>query len=349
MASAKNDSKYYMGVDVGGTKILAALAKPSGKIVASKRCSMPRQGGSAAAIAAITGLMSDLLDENGGVRRLEAIGLAVPGTVSSDGTITFSPNTSLGGLKLRPRLEKRFGVPVEMGNDVNVGTMGEKWLGAGSAASSVVGIFVGTGIGGGIIIDNKLVTGWRGAAAEIGHMQMQLHDGPKCGCKAFGCLEALASRTAIEREIRRAIRGGAKSLLTELVGKDLSRIRSGSLKKALEKKDRVVCDAMRSASEVIAKACINIRHLLDPELIILGGGVIEACGFFMMPIINRVLAADTLAAGTGLCKVVPSLLGDDAVVLGAVAMAQQAAGKKPLKKAIKTRKPASATKAVKKR
>jgi len=160
-------------------------------------------------------------------------------------------------------------------------------------------------------------------------MQMQL-DGPTCGCGARGCLEALASRTAIERDIRAAVADGAKTAVTELTGGDLRAIKSGVLKRALLAGDPLVTGIITRAAETLARACVSLRHLLDPEAIILGGGVIEACEFFVLPIVERVFADDPLAgAGPG-GRLVVSALGDDAVVLGALALAQQATGTDPL-------------------
>jgi glucokinase len=146
--------------------------------------------------------------------------------------------------------------------------------------------------------------------------------GPTCGCGNRGCFEALASRSAMEREIREAVAAGRQTALTELADGDLTIIRSGMLRKALAKEDPLVAEVMRRASEVIGHACLTVRHLVDPELIVLGGGVVEACGDFILPIVCGIVDSDQLpGAGEG-GHVVASVLGDDAVVLGAVALAR---------------------------
>ena len=175
---------------------------------------------------------------------------------------------------------------------------------------------------------------WRGdreSAGEIGHMLMQI-GGPKCGCGGHGCFEALASRTAIERDLREAIAGGRKSVLTELAGGDLSVIRSGMIRKALEVEDELVTEVLHRAAEVLGHACVNIRHLIDPEAIVLGGGVIEACSDFIMPIVENVVGLDPLPGARDGGRVLLSALGDDAVVLGAVAAARKLVGRSPFKK-----------------
>jgi glucokinase len=319
--------KYYVGVDVGGTKIVAALTKPSGKILARNRIATPRESGTEGVVQAIIEVIETLLSDNKVKRkRVRGIGLGVPGVVDPDeGRVVVTPNMNLSDVALGSRLEDRFRVPVSLGNDVNLGTLGEKWLGTARFARSAVGIFVGTGIGGGVIVDGKLLRGSREAAAEIGHLVMQV-GGPVCGCGNRGCLEALASRTAIERDIRAAVASGKKTILTGLVGKELKVIRSRMLLRAVEDRDPLVLKVLRNAAETLGHACLSVRHLLDPEVIILGGGVLEACGDYMMPFIQEIVAADALPGARPGGRVVRSTLGDDAVALGAVALAQEAAG-----------------------
>ncbi len=162
-------------------------------------------------------------------------------------------------------------------------------------------------------------------------MIMQI-DGPKCGCGNRGCFEALASRTAIERDIRLAIAAGRPSVLVELAGGDLSVIRSGMIRKALDVEDELVTGVMRRAAEVLGYACVNVRHLIDPEAIVFGGGVIEACSDFIMPIVDNIVGRDPLPGAREGGRVLLSALGDDAVVLGAVAAARKVAGRSPFKK-----------------
>lgn len=317
-----NGQNLYVGIDIGGTKILAALVKGNGGVIASKRCPTPRSGTGRSIITAATTLAGGLLSgQKLSWRDVTAAGVAVPGVPHpSSGRVVFSPNTNLVGVEVVPLLEKSFGVPVAIGNDVNLGTMGEYWQGAGRGARSVVGMFVGTGIGGGIIIDGKLVTGCREAAAEVGHIIIQI-GGPQCGCGNHGCLEALASRTAIERDIRQAVKLGAKTALTAIVGKKLAVIKSSALKQALRQNDKLVTSILRRASEVLGYACLTIRHLLDPEVIVIGGGVVEACGDFMMPVIERIAMHHSVQGIGHAGRIMRSKLGDDAVVLGAVALA----------------------------
>ncbi len=329
MASSSK-RKLYVGVDVGGTKILAVLAKHTGKVLARRRTSTPRTDDPADVVDTICELISGVLGKAGSKPgALSAIGLAVPGVVDpSAGRVVLTPNMSLTDTEIVPLLQKRWSVPVSLGNDANLGTLGEKWLGPARDAASVVGLFIGTGVGGGIYMDGRLLRGARECAGEIGHMVVQI-DGPDCGCGAKGCFEALASRTAIERDLRAALNAGRKSALTDLMDDPSARIRSGVLKKALLAGDKLVTETLRRASEIIGLGCLSVRHILDPEAIVLGGGVVEACGWFMLPIIDSVIRSDPLTGARPGGRLLDSALGDDAVALGAVALAQMETDRDP--------------------
>jgi len=344
METIGKDDQLYLAVDVGGTKIQASLVKESGVILGRTKQPTPRPGGPEAILAAIEETLRESLqhdDEQIDPKRLRAIGIAIPGVVDSDsGLIVVTPNMNLGQVAIGPHFENVFQAPVSVGNDCNLGTLGEKWLGSARWAASAVGIFVGTGIGAGIVQGESLWNGSQNCAAEIGHIVMQI-GGPLCGCGNRGCLEALASRTAMERDIREAVAAGRETMLTELLEGDLSLIRSGALKKALLAEDELVQDILGRAAEVLGHACLTVRHLLDPEVVVLGGGVCEACGEFVMPKVERIVADDKLmvsqpASTSPHPPVLLSALGDDAVVLGAVALARIDVGRSPFKKRFST-------------
>ena len=334
MADSDKEDKsgLYLGVDVGGTKIQASLVEESGSILARRRQATPRDCPSDEVLAAIEAAIAGLLaDEKVPPESLKAIGLVVPGVVDPDkGRVVVTPNMGLTGVKITPRLEKRFNVPVALGNDCNLCAAGEKWLGSAREADSMIGIFVGTGIGSGVMQGGQVWRGARECAGEIGHIVMEI-GGPECGCGNRGCLEALAGRAAIERDIRRAVADGRETVLTEMAD-DLSVIRSGMLRRGLIAKDDLVTEVMTRASEVLGWACLTVRHLLDPDAIVLGGGVMEACGDFMLPIVEGIVATDKLTGAREGGRILLSALGDDAGVLGAVALARQLAGRDPFAK-----------------
>ncbi len=331
--TANGSEWLYLGVDVGGTKVQASVVRESGEILARKRRQTPRNEEPQRELDAIEAAIEDALAAaNKKLKDIQAIGIAIPGVVAPrQGRIVVTPNMNLDGVRIGKRLRRRFGVPVAVGNDCNLGALGERWLGAARNAKSAFVILVGTGIGGGFVRKGKLWRGAREAASEIGHIVMQI-GGPQCGCGNRGCLEALASRTAMERDIRQAVAEGRQSVVTELADGDLTVIRSRVLRKALAAGDELVTQVMRHAAEVLGHACLTVRHLIDPEVIVLGGGVIEACGDFVVPIVRRIVEADRLPGARESGHVVVSALGDDAVVLGAVALARATAGRNPFGK-----------------
>ncbi|MBI4425060.1 MAG: ROK family protein [Elusimicrobia bacterium] len=313
----------FVGVDVGGTKILAALVDEDGRIEARRKTATPRGAKAKTVLRAAARLVEDLLGERGlRPKGLRAVGVGVPGVVDpEEGRVLAAPNVALGGVRVAKELRRALKARVVAGNDVNLGILGERWLGAARGRRDVVGLFPGTGVGGGVVAGGELLLGAHGAAAELGHLIVE-PGGPLCGCGGRGCLEALASRTAIERELRRAVRAGRRSIVTELAGGGLRVIKSKVLAKALRRKDPVATQAVRRAAQALGAASVSLRHVFDPEVFVLGGGLIEACGDFIVPIVQRALDADPFFSRVGRCQAVTAQLADDAVVLGAVALAR---------------------------
>ena len=317
--------KPYLIVDVGGTKILAAAVTARGEILA--RCKLKTNR---AEKDAILSQLDDALDcacSDAKIARTAVAGIAlgVPGVVDSQtGYIISTPNTPLTDTPLGERLSAQWDCPILVGNDVNIGMAGEFWRGAAQEASSAFGIFVGTGIGGGLILDGKLIEGFRGLAGEIGNLMLPLDADELLGMtsKKHLRLEELCSRTAIENQLRHAIvEEGQKSALTSIVGdKKLERIRSGALRKALEKEDDLVTDVVRRASYLLGFACASVIHVVDPQVIVFGGGVIEACGKWMMPWIEKTTEKVAMTGNGKPLQIVQSKLGDDAIIMGGLAL-----------------------------
>ena len=208
---------YYIGLDIGGTKIAGALVSASGKILTRTKTSTPKR----VKPKDIYGCVTDAIDElihAGDVRisSIKGIGVGVPGIVDTrNHQILAAPNIALTGFPLSISLKRKYHKRVVMTNDVNAGLLGEAWLGAAKGMSHVVGIFPGTGVGGAVICDGKLLLGAQGAATELGHVIVKL-DGPLCHCGNRGCLEALTSRWALERDIRLAVKAGHKTIVSKL-------------------------------------------------------------------------------------------------------------------------------------
>ena len=313
--------KSYIGIDIGGTKISGAVVDNSGKIFSRGKFATPPDATPQAILKIVKALIHDLLMEAElSKKEISGIGIGVPGVVSPEqNKILITPNIRLSGFPLAKHLKKTFPTTIIVGNDVNLGLLGEHWLGAAKDVANVVSLFLGTGVGGAFLQNGKLVTGTQGLAAEIGHMIIDLN-GPLCSCGNKGCLEAHVGRWAIERDIRQAIHRGEMPRLDELTGKGLRTIKSKILKKALKKHDPVVTKIMRRVARILGKSCISLSHIVNPELFILGGGVMEACGSVLLPEIEKNFRADPFFKKWQKSKITLAKLGDDAVILGAVAL-----------------------------
>ena len=258
------------------------------------------------------------------LKQVSAIGIGAPGSVNSaEGTVIFAPNMEgWKDIPLKKELEKLLGIPVFVENDCNIGALGVYAAELKSKPSSMVGIFVGTGIGGGIIINGELYGGAGHTAGEIGHMVLDIN-GPKCGCGNKGCFEALASRTAMFQQIKTAVKAGQKTILTEMLGPDLTDLRSGDLRKAIRKGDKFVDKVVEEAAEYIGIATANIINILNPEVVVLGGGVMEALQDEMMSVIVETARDYAMAGSMRGVEIVASDLGDNAGITGGAVLARR--------------------------
>jgi glucokinase len=320
-----NIGHYVIGMDLGGTKILGAAVDRKDRIVAEAKTKTKPEDGPDAVIERIarTARQAARRAKLGWVD-VGGIGIGAPGPMDPTTGVVYNPPNLPGWdeIALGPRLSEALGVPVNVENDVNLGTLGEYALGAGQGTADMVGIFVGTGVGGGLILDGKLRSGFRHAAGEVGHM-IVLADGPVCGCGRRGCLESVASRTAIERDIQLGLAAGRESRISELMG-DGGRLTSGVLAQAMRQGDPLVTEIMGRAQWYLGLLTASVVNLVDPEMVVFGGGVVEALGDeFLAPI--RVTARQYYIqqAGADRVGIVAAKLGDHAGVLGAAVLARQ--------------------------
>jgi len=323
----------YVGVDVGGTKILSCpviVEEKSYKILAEEKKKTKHWKGVPDVIDRIVEAVHESLKKaNLAVKDVNGIGLGLPGAVDAqEGVVLFAPNIEWKKVHLKKILEGELKVPCFLDNDVNLGTFGEQQRGAGVGVRSVIGIFWGTGIGGGIIIDGRIHRGMNFTAGEIGHMLMKI-GGRKCGCGNKGCLEALASRSAMSAEIFEKIDAGKKTKI-KLTDEDYQSklIKSSTLKEAFEDRDKLVTDIMTEAAETIGAAAATLVNLLSPEMIVIGGGVIESMGPSLMPVIKESAQKNAFPFAFKGVKVVPAKLGDYAVLIGAALFARGELGRK---------------------
>ncbi|HEX2392634.1 MAG TPA: ROK family protein [Solirubrobacterales bacterium] len=273
--SAATDS-LRGGIDLGGTKIQTAVLDPRGKVLGEARMPTPTSGGPQDVARTMEEALREAADGAGvEPRGLAGVGVGSPGDVDEQaGTVSGARNLPgwEGSFPLGKALGEALGTEVRIGNDVQVATEAEFQLGAGEEFSSILGVFWGTGVGGGLILDGKPWLG-RGAAGEIGHMVVK-RDGAKCPCGRRGCLEAYAGRAAMEAEARRQHKEGAKTELFKLMRKhNRERLTSGIWERALDADDHLAEDLIHRAIEALGTGIASAQNLLDVEAVILGGGL----------------------------------------------------------------------------
>jgi glucokinase len=304
-------------LDLGGTQLRLALANRDGKLLRRYADSTHAAESQQRLIRRINKTIRELTSGID-LKQVLGMGVAAAGLVNPEtGVLLCSPNLpTLRNVPLKSLLEQEIEAPVWLANDASLAALGEHRFGAGRGFSHLVYITVSTGIGGGVIIDNSLFLGSQGYAAEIGHMVID-PDGPRCACGNTGCLEALASGSAIARMASEEISKGKGSIITSLAEDDLSKVTAEMVAKAAQSGDPLAEEIMDRAGTSLGIGVVNLLHLFDTELVIIGGGVSRAGEMILAPV-RRVIAERAMPGFKG-AKVVTSALGDDSGLLGAVA------------------------------
>lgn len=325
-AKKKGSRGPIIGVDLGGTKILAEAIAPDNTILSRGRKRTKAIAGDAEALfgriaACVEVAMTEAKLTSNDVA---AIGVGAPGPTDSDtGVVLTMPNLKVHNLPLAKLLGKRFGVATHVENDVNAGTYAEYLMGAGRGATNIVGVFPGTGIGGGIIIGGKLVRGRNHTSGEIGHTVVDVN-GPLCGCGVRGCVESYAGRKRIVEAILARVARGEKSIATEYVREDgTNRLRSKALARGVAEGDKVITETLEQTAQMLGECIGSVINLLGPEVIVLGGGVTEALGSWLVERVARAARQRSLALAFSGVKIVEAKLGDDATCLGAAILARE--------------------------
>src|SRR6266536_55742 len=322
---------YALGIDLGGTKTLAAVVDiASGEVVGSARKRTRAERGQdfvsqrtiELATAALTAAKLNPEDA------IVALGVGAAGQIDrKSGVVVDSPNLGVRDMPLGSILGKQFGKPVYIGNDVEVAAQGEYLYGAGKGYKNFVCVFIGTGIGSGIVQDGHLYTGLTGTAGEMGHTIIDA-DGRICGCGSRGCLEAYASRTAITKAIMAEIHHGRPSVLADDAVRQLRQgetiIRSGILASAIQQKDELTIEVITEAGEYLGRALGSILNFYNPDCIVLGGGVIVENELLFYTSVHR--ARTTALSAPAKTPVLRAKLGDFSGVVGAACLGAQAAG-----------------------
>lgn len=318
------EGPLVLGIDLGGTKILAGVVDAEHRILGrAKEATPAREGGVALQDALIEAGRNALTAAGLQSSDIAALGIGSPGPLDVEaGIIRSSPNLNVVDFPLKEMLQQAFGVPVAVQNDVRVGGYGEFKLGAGRGYRDIVAAFIGTGIGGCLIRDGAIVSGVTSNAGEIGHLIVKAN-GPKCGCGRRGCLEAVASRTAITRRIHKAIKKGASTPLRDVVRNKNSRLKSKELSNAYRSGDPVAVHEVERAARFIGLALGGLINVLGPEIVIIGGGVTEAIGPPFVELVRNAARGQAMADPDRRVQIEQAELGDDAGVLGASLIARE--------------------------
>ncbi len=324
MAVVQDGGAPALGIDLGGTKILVGVVGADNTILGRAKCATPAKEGGEAILAAMAGVAREAMaDARVDAAELLGIGVGSPGPLdAAAGVILFSANLNVKEYPLGFNLSRLLDRPVLLRNDVRVGGYGEFRLGAGRGYQDILAAFVGTGIGGCLVMNGEVVAGKTDNAGEIGHIVVKA-GGPRCGCGRRGCLEALASRSAIARRVYKAIRKGTPTLLSEHVHSKTSRLKSRELAAAFAAEDPVAVNEVRRAAHFLGLALGGLANLIGPEIIIVGGGVVEALGAPYLELIRAAAHSQILVDPDHLIKIEPAELGDDAGILGAALMARE--------------------------
>jgi glucokinase len=324
MTDSAGKGEFLVGVDLGGTKILAGIFTPSLKCVGTAKVSTKSERGPDAVIERVARCVQDAVDEcDLSLKQIKGVGIGAPGAIDPEsGRVIFAPNLKWENVPLQKDLEKQLGLPVFLENDCSACALGVHEVELDGKPRNMVGIFLGTGIGGGLILDGKPFRGFNHTAGEVGHMVLSV-GGPKCACGNKGCFEAFASRGAIFRRIRAAVSDGQKTVLTEMLGNDLNDLRSCDLRKAIRRGDKFVEKIVEEAAEYTGIAVANVVNLLSPEVVVLGGGLIDALEDEMMAIIIETFKDYAMPGTTKGLEIRASKLGDDAGIVGAAVLARR--------------------------
>lgn len=316
-------SHSFIAVDIGGTQIRAALCDSEGAIHRRVADLTASHEGSDAVMARIERAIRRVWPADDQVL---AIGVVAPGPLDPwSGVIFEAPNIPCWeNYPLRDIIRQRLGVPtVVVGNDANAAALAEQRFGAGQGKANLIYITVSTGIGGGVIVGGKLLLGAHGLAGEIGHIKIE-PNGPPCGCGDRGCLESLASGTAIARQARQRCRAGesveSTGRILELAHGDLAAISAKIVNQAAQQGDPLAVDVFRRAGTYLGIGLVNLLHLFDPDIIVIGGSVSKAGDLLFEParaVVRQRCMTDRYWRDT---PIVPAALGDDVGLLGALAL-----------------------------
>ncbi len=311
------ENNVVLGFDLGGTKMLCTVFSGNAIVSRYKQETKAQEGPEVVMERIIDTIDNALKKADVNKADVRGIGFAVPGPIDrKKGIIVNTPNLGFYNYPFLKNLSKTYAFPLILENDVSSGTYGELLQGAAKGYKHVIGVFPGTGVGGGIIIDGKIYRGASGNAGELGHMIIQL-DGPLCGCGQYGCLESLASKTALSKDAVALAAAGKAPTVMKVAGTDFSNFKSKVFKKAVGNEDTAIQKIVDRGARMLGIGLANLVNIFNPELIILGGGLIEKLGAPYRKIAETAMREYAMEALSNDVTVKIAELGDDAVVIGA--------------------------------
>ena len=311
---------YVLGIDIGGTNlVVGAVTEDGARVRGVKTVATGVPDGPDAVIDRIVAMAKGVIEttrREDPAANIIGVGVGSPGPLDRKrGVVIFTPNLRWKDMPVRDRIGTALNLPAALDNDANCALLGEHWVGAAKGARDAVCVTLGTGIGGGIVVDGKLVHGASDAAGEIGHMTVEVN-GRRCGCGNDGCLEAYASGPAIARRAVEALDAGAASTIQTLVGGDLSRISAQTVFEAAARGDGLADELVRDTARYLGVGIANMLNLLNPEVVVICGGVTKAGDHLFLPL-RREVARRAFKTAVDACRIVPGQLEGTAGVVGA--------------------------------
>ncbi len=316
--------KSLIGVDLGGTNVRVAGVSLQGEVFHRRKESTERECGKEVVIDKLIRMVRRALErEKREGRKVVALGVGVPGVILvRRGIIVSSPNLpDWLNVPLKKMIRKEFSLPVVVENDANAAAFGEKWIGAGKGSNSLVCLTLGTGVGGGIILDGRVWHGEDGMAAEVGHTTVN-PDGPQCKCGNTGCLEVYASATGIVSEVRRRLKREESVLKKSFQGRE-DLFRAEDVFRAAKKGDRVSLKVIEQMGRYLGIGIANLVNLFNPDMVVLSGGVTAAWKDFI-EIVEEEVRVRAFVIPRERAKIRKARLGDNAGLIGAAGVALQA-------------------------
>ena len=320
--------RYIIGIDLGGTNIVVGVLTEDGSSDFAMRSEPTRADLGADAVVdrmvrMINTSMKEAKDETGAkTKDFLGIGVGAPGPLDrANGLVITTPNLGWTNFPLRDVIAERVGLPATLDNDANCATLGEWWLGAAKGGRNVVGMTIGTGIGGGLILDGQLYHGSSDVAGEIGHMTIDVN-GRHCGCGNYGCLEAYASGPSIAERAREQMQGDNESLMYTLVDGELERLTAAMVYDAAKRGDATALEVVRETSRFLGVGIANLLNVYNPDCVVIAGGVTQAGETLFEPM-RREVRKRAFRPAVDACRIVPGSLPGTAGVVGAVATFKQ--------------------------